>query len=150
MKHFTENRISKWRSLNCRLTGVFRKQVCFIHSGESEHTHGCQVDKRSVTHLVDVSILHKREALIRRSRLFISGNPVVFICCQIKPCPSLYIMLHSLYFRNLHVSTPFERCSYIQIKHGPLLHTCHNIDTVRRNVHRRIEHSTNVHAFKFL
>ncbi len=27
MKYFTENRISKWRSLNCRLTGVFRKQV---------------------------------------------------------------------------------------------------------------------------
>ncbi len=38
----------------------------------------------------------------------------------------------------------FKRCSCIQIKHDPLLHTCHNIDTgpapqISVTIHRRID-----------
>ncbi len=35
--HFSEKRILKWRSLNCKLTGVFRKQAR-LSSGESTRT----------------------------------------------------------------------------------------------------------------
>ncbi len=47
--HFSENRILKWRSLNCKLASVFRKQarLSTVKRGESTRAHGCQVDKDS-------------------------------------------------------------------------------------------------------
>ncbi len=98
--HFSESRISKWRSLNCKLTGVFRKQAR-LSTVERARVH-------MVARLTKISNTLSRyfriaqvEALFRGSRLFISGNPVVFLCGQIKPCCSLYIILYSLFFRNL-------------------------------------------------
>ncbi len=61
------------------------------------------------------------------------------------------------FLETSHFSTPFKLCSCIQIKRGPLLHTCHNIDTgpavsilVSSNLcdntssYRYFEHSTTV------
>ncbi len=127
MNYTFENKILKWRSLNCKLTGVLRKQAC-LSTVERAHVHMVpRVTK--ITHLADISVLRKWEALFRGLRLFIWGNPVVFLCGQMKPCCSLYIMLYSLFFRNLTFLLHFKRCSCIQIKCGPLLYTCHNIDT---------------------
>ncbi len=42
--HFSDNRILKWRSLNCKLTGVFQKASA-LSTVERVRAHGCQVDK---------------------------------------------------------------------------------------------------------
>ncbi len=92
--------IAKLQASRC-----FQKVSAFYPCGESVRTYGCQVDKDSA----DISILYKWDTLFRGSHLFISGNPVVArlnICVQ-----------------------HFKPCSCIQMKHGPLLHTCHDIDT---------------------
>ncbi len=49
-------------------------------------------------------------ALFRELLLFISGNPVVFLCGQIKHCCSLYVMLYSLFFRNLALFYSILNC----------------------------------------
>ncbi len=57
-----------------------------------------------------ISVLRKCEALFRGLRFYISGNPVVFLCGQIKPCCSLYIILYSLFFRNLALFDSILNC----------------------------------------
>ncbi len=105
--HFYGNIISKWRSLNCKLAGVFRKQVR-LSTVERAWVHMvARLTKISNTlsryfHIAQVG------SSVSRLRLFISSNPVVFLCGQI----------------NI-----FKLCSCTQMKCDPLLHTCHNIDT---------------------
>ncbi len=123
--------IAKLQASQC-----FQKSA-FIHV-ESLRTYGCQVDKASA----DISILYKWDTLFRGSHLFISGNPVQYV--------------------RLNIGVQhFKPCSCIQMKHGPLLHTCHDIDTgpavsilVSSNIcddtssYRCIKHSTSYHTFR--
>ncbi len=76
--------IIKWRSLNCKLAGVFRKQAR-LSTVERERVH-------MVVRLTKISNTLSRyfhiawEALFWGLRHFISGNPVVFLWGQIKHC----------------------------------------------------------------
>ncbi len=111
--------IAKLQSSSC----FFRKQVC-LSSVERER-ESANLSNTFSRYFCIVQMASSVSGL----RLFISGNPVVFLCGQIKH---------------------FKRCSCIQIKCGPLLHTCHNIDTgpvvsILVSSNRRIEHSTSEH-----
>ncbi len=102
----------KWRSLNCKLACVFRKQACLstVERGERARAH-------MVARLTKISI-----TLSRYFHIAQVGSSVLGIT-------SLYIRQPSSVARLKIVVKLFKRCYCIKIKCGPLLLTCHNIDT---------------------
>ncbi len=98
----------------------------------------------------------KWEALFKGLRVFISGNPVVFLCGQIKPCCSLCIMLYSLLFRNLTLF--YSNLNSVLVFKLSAVHCCtratisiqrqlyrYSYRQISVTIHRCIEHRTSVH-----
>ncbi len=75
--HFSEN-ILKWRLLNCKLAGVFRKQTR-LFTVERVRVHMVA----RLTKIRNTFSRYFHKALFWGLHLFISGNQVVFLCGQI-------------------------------------------------------------------
>ncbi len=105
-----------------------------------------------ITHLADISVLRKWEALFRGLRLFIWGNPVVILCGQMKPCVA-YILCSIHYF--LETSLFYSILNGVLVFKLSVVHCCtratisiqgqlyrYSYHQISVTIHRRIEHST--------
>ncbi len=103
--HFSDNRILKWRLLNCKLTSVFRKQAR-LSTVERERVHMvARLTKISNSFSRYFRIAQEGSSVSGITSLYIRATPVVFLCGQIKPGSNLvvaYILCSIHYFFRNH------------------------------------------------
>ncbi len=83
--------IAKLQTSRC-----FQKASTFIHCGESARTHGCQVTYFTLSRYFRIAQVG---SCVWGLCLFISGNPVVFLCGHIKHWYLLNILNWVLVFK---------------------------------------------------